>query len=117
MDDLKQYVQRDHQAQGEHYLRHVSAMTGEGLHAKSAIAGELAHRDIEIARLTAERDALQAKLDALQEDADRYRWLRDMDEDPVCSLAAMWTDCKGSARSISKRVDAAVDAARGKNTT
>jgi hypothetical protein len=53
----------------------------------------------------------------LQEDADRYRWLRDMDEDPVCSLAAMWTDCKGSARSISKRVDAAVDAHRGKNTT
>ena len=32
-------------------------------------------------------------------------------------LAAMWTDCKGSALSISKRVDAAVDAARGKNTT
>jgi hypothetical protein len=61
-------------------------------------------------RLTAERDALQA-------DAARYRWLRDMDEDPVCSLAAMWTDCKGSALSISKRVDAAVDAARGKNTT
>ena len=63
-----------------------------------------------IERLTAERDALQA-------DAARYRWLRDMDEDPICSLAAMWTDCKGSALSISKRVDAAVDAARGKNTT
>jgi len=66
MDDLEQYAQRDDQAQGEHYLRHVSAMTGEGLHAKSAIAGELAHRDIEIARLTAERDALQAKLDESQ---------------------------------------------------
>lgn len=64
----------------------------------------------EIERLTAERDALQA-------DAARYRWLRDMDEDPICSLAAMWTDCNGSALSISKRVDAAVDAARGKNTT
>lgn len=64
----------------------------------------------QVKQLTAERDALQA-------DAARYRWLRDMDEDPICSLAAMWTNCKGSDLSISKRVDAAVDAARGKNTT
>ncbi len=93
----------------------------------------------EIERLTAERDSLslayktsendvfnltqkvipnlRAERDALQADAARYRWLRDMDEDPICSLAAMWTDCKGSALSISKRVDAAVDAHRGKNTT
>lgn len=35
-------------AQGEHYVRHVEAMTAEALHAKSAIAGELAHRDVEI---------------------------------------------------------------------
>lgn len=42
------YEPRDHEAQGPHYLRHVEAMTSYGLHAKSAIAGELAHRDIEI---------------------------------------------------------------------
>jgi hypothetical protein len=56
MDDLVQriYANRDHQAQGEHYLRHISAMTAEGLHAKSAIAGELAYRDMEIERLRAE---------------------------------------------------------------
>ena len=46
-----QYAQRDHRALGEHYLRHVSAMTGEGLHAKSDIAAELAWRDAEIERL------------------------------------------------------------------
>lgn len=47
--DMSLYQDRDHAAQGEHYLRHVEAMTSEGLHAKSAIAGELAARDIEIA--------------------------------------------------------------------
>jgi hypothetical protein len=54
------YAERDHVAQGEHYLRHIDAMTREGLHTKSAIAAELAHRDIEIARLMAERDAARA---------------------------------------------------------
>ncbi len=48
------YADRDHQAQGEHYLRHIDHMTGEGLHAKSAIAAELAHRDIVIESLSAE---------------------------------------------------------------
>lgn len=47
------YPARDHAAQGEHYLRHIDAMTREGLHAKSRIAGELAARDIEIERLRA----------------------------------------------------------------
>ena len=46
-----QYAQRDSRALGEHYLRHVSAMTGEGLHEKSAIAAELAWRDQRIDRL------------------------------------------------------------------
>ena len=46
-----QYAERDHEEQGEHYMRHLSAMTGEGLHDKSAIAGELAHRDIIIDQL------------------------------------------------------------------
>ncbi len=56
---MSEYADRDHEAQGEHYVRHVSAMTAEGLHAKSAIAAELAHRDIEIAALRkrAEEDA------------------------------------------------------------
>jgi hypothetical protein len=34
-------------------MKHVSAMTGEKLHSKSAIASELAYRDMEIERLTA----------------------------------------------------------------
>ena len=46
-----QYAERDIVGQGEHYRRHLSAMTGENLHSKSDIAAELAHRDIEIAVL------------------------------------------------------------------
>ncbi len=49
----KHYAKRDPEAQGTHYENHVYAMTTEGLHAKSAIAAELAHRDIEIERLRA----------------------------------------------------------------
>ena len=54
---MKQYAERDHMAldeAGNYYCRHVSAMTAEGLHAKSDIAAELAWRDMEIARLKRE---------------------------------------------------------------
>jgi len=51
----KLYADRDHLAQGNYYLRHVVAMTDESLYRKSAIAGELAHRDMEIDRLNSER--------------------------------------------------------------
>lgn len=45
------YARRDTEALGELYLRHVAAMTAEGLYDKGAIAAELAWRDAEIARL------------------------------------------------------------------
>lgn len=48
------YAERDIIEQGDHYSRHVSAMTGEGLHSKSAIAAELAHRDIQLEQAHAE---------------------------------------------------------------
>ena len=49
--------QKDFHAEtlGQHYCKHVDAMTREGLHDKSDIAVELARRDIEIKRL---REAL-----------------------------------------------------------
>lgn len=55
-----QYADRDHTDLGSYYMRHVSAMTGEALHSKSAIAAELAHRDREIDRLQAENANLNA---------------------------------------------------------
>lgn len=69
----KHYAKRDPEAQGTHYENHVYAMTTEGLHAKSAIAAELAHRDIEIERL---RAALAAPAQAAPgaSEIDIYVW-------------------------------------------
>lgn len=50
----KQYAERDIESldeEGGFYSRHVSAMTGEGLHTKSSIAAELGHRDMVISEL------------------------------------------------------------------
>ena len=52
------YAKRSHRAQGSHYTKHICHMTGEGLHDKSEIAAELAHRDIEIERLKEELEML-----------------------------------------------------------
>jgi hypothetical protein len=61
---MSQYEQRDTEQLGELYLVHVEAMTTEGLHEKSAIAAELAHRDSRIkeleSRLTAINNAIYA---------------------------------------------------------
>lgn len=43
--EAKLYAERDIMEQGTYYTRHVMAMTAEGLHDKSSIAAELAHRD------------------------------------------------------------------------
>jgi hypothetical protein len=50
---MTEYAQRDHIALGHYYLQHLSAMTGEQLHAKSDIAAELAWRDQQIDNLRA----------------------------------------------------------------
>ena len=50
----KQYAERVIESlddAGGFYSRHVSAMTGEGLHTKSSIAAELGHRDMVISEL------------------------------------------------------------------
>lgn len=89
MSEDKQYAKRDIMQldeDGDYYIRHVSAMTGEKLHSKSDIAAELGWRDREIDRLKnviccledraldfegevrelrAESAAKQAKIDAL----------------------------------------------------
>ena len=55
----KLYAERDIEEQGQYYLDHIMAMTGENLHSKSAIAAELAHRDMQI-------DALQIEIEKLK---------------------------------------------------
>lgn len=60
----KQYAERDIESLDEvggFYSRHVSAMTGEGLHTKSSIAAELGHRDMVISELLGALRDLQAR--------------------------------------------------------
>ena len=52
------------------------------------------------------------EIEALRADAARYRWLRDEDDDPVCSLRQLFT-----MTGKPKDVDAAVDAAMRKAVT
>lgn len=56
----KLYGDRDHMAQGQYYLRHVAGMTEEGLHLKSEIAAELAHRDMLLDQARDRIERLQA---------------------------------------------------------
>lgn len=58
------YERRQAQALEPHYSAHVSAMTTEGLHAKAAIAAELAWRDAQITRIRLHHDEAMAKLRA-----------------------------------------------------
>lgn len=88
------YADRDSEALGEHFMRHLDRMTVEKLHSKSAIAGELAHRDARIYDLELQLDAeavqdmrneiaflleksklKDAEIAALRQDALRYRWV------------------------------------------
>ncbi len=51
---MAEYRERNNEEldrRGGYFLRHMSAMTGDGLHSKSAIAGELGWRDMQIADL------------------------------------------------------------------
>jgi hypothetical protein len=56
---MKHYRDRDTIMQGLYYLRHMEAMTTEGLYSKGAVASELAARDILI-------DALEARCQVLE---------------------------------------------------
>lgn len=54
--EAQHYPNHDAEALGQDYINHISAMTTEGLRAKSSIAIQLAWRDVEIRRLEADKD-------------------------------------------------------------
>ena len=62
---MSEYAKRDTEALGEHYTRHVWAMTQEGLHDKADIAAELAHRDAVIANLLAALETIAQRAKAV----------------------------------------------------
>jgi hypothetical protein len=57
--------------------------------------------------LVAERDALRQRLEAAEKDAERYRWLRQLDR------SLPWTNLLQTAITGSLDIDAATDAYRG----
>ena len=63
---MSEYAERDVIEQGDTYIKHVGAMTEEGLHRKAAIAAELAHRDIRIAALKAELAELKRQVQEIE---------------------------------------------------
>lgn len=87
MSEEKQYAERDLIAMdvaGNHYCRHVSAMTREHLHSKSDIAAELGWRDWQIAELKEQRDALAAENAALKTFINQSCYSYDGDGSDVC---------------------------------
>lgn len=89
MSEPKQYADRDRRALGGHYYRHVSAMTGEELHAKTAIAAELAWRDAQIETVTRERDVAREALDVSEKSVGEYMAERNQARDLAHTMAGI----------------------------
>lgn len=62
------YKPRDKEALGDHYFRHLEAMTSESLHSKADVAAELAFRDGRIAELEEEREGAITRESILRSD-------------------------------------------------
>lgn len=75
-----QYAERDIEEQCDVYCLHVSHMTSEGLHSKSAIAAELARRDIRIQALEAQIARHEAAMPWIEAIA-KQRLVSDMTDD------------------------------------
>jgi hypothetical protein len=73
----KLYASRDIEPMIDTYIRHVDAMTGEGLHSKGAIAAELAFRDVTIAALRQQLAAAEERAGKAEEIVTRLPVLAD----------------------------------------
>lgn len=86
MEDLYQQRDIDSEELSGLFEQHLSAMTGESLHKKSAIAAELAHRDLQILKLK----ALHENLDPV------FMWCKassNPDEQDVVDVDCKCPDC------------------------
>lgn len=98
------YANRDPSKLEPWYSQHVNAMTAEGLHNKSDIAAELAHRDQRIVALEQQNEALASRLDsaenAMREVVSHLQrsqrgsthWAGCTDVHPVCQAIDMLVD-------------------------
>lgn len=94
------YADRDLRALNQYYLRHIQAMTAEGLHSKADIAAELGYRDARIADI-------ETKLAAAERDAGVWRGVVNrilQEKAPMGVLSKEWCE--------SVVMTAVIDAAR-----
>ena len=70
--EAQHYPNHDAEALGQDYINHISAMTTEGLRAKSSIAIQLAWRDVEIRRLEAANAELLESLNVAYTQATKH---------------------------------------------
>jgi hypothetical protein len=66
---MKRYKDRDIEMldeKGNYYIHHISALTSEGLHGKSEIAAELAHRDYQIDILKKKVEQAEASVEDIR---------------------------------------------------
>lgn len=66
----KLYAERDYDEIEPYRMRHVMAMTAEGLHSKSDIADELAYRDKVIANQADQLTIAKQRIAELEKDAE-----------------------------------------------
>jgi hypothetical protein len=76
------YPAQDSESLGEHYIRHICAMTSESLHAKSDIARQLAARDKMLSVLWAEYEDRKAQW------GSDYLWTKHEDADAIAEVKA-----------------------------
>jgi hypothetical protein len=76
------YPPQDSESLGEHYFRHIGAMTSESLHSKTDIARQLAARDKMLAALWAEYEDRKAQW------GGDYLWTKHEDVEAIAEVGA-----------------------------
>ena len=76
------YLPQDSESLGEHYVRHIGAMTSESLHSKADIARQLAARDKMLAALWAEYEDRKAQW------GSDYLWEKHEDAKAIAEVKA-----------------------------
>ena len=76
------YPAQDSESLGEHYIRHICAMTSESLHAKNDIARQLAARDKMLYALWTEYEDRKAQW------GSDYLWTKHEDAEAIAEVKA-----------------------------
>jgi hypothetical protein len=80
------YPAQDSENLGEHYIRHIGAMTSESLHSKADIARQLAVRDKMLATLWAEYEDRKAQW------GSEHLWQKHEDTEAIAKVEAFITE-------------------------